>query len=147
MAPEDCWRGGLAKGVPRTLTEHRLLADGNPRPLCTIPFNVSMSNAKAGTFDRAHEPVFVYLADARMKAGIRIRLFIEGTPWAEMKARPFHDGKSITKGDLAMSIATELEKMLTTNKREDTGEWFFVDLVQECQESFRPTFRPLSGGA
>ena len=113
--------GGLAKEVPRPLA--------NPRPLCTIPFNVSMSKAKTGTFDGAHQPVFVYLA-ARLKTKIRIRFQvsisyadcvilpsshrpqIEGTLWDEMEERPFHDGKSITKGDLAMSIARKLEKAL-----------------------------------
>ncbi len=31
-----------------------------------------------------------------------------------MKERPFREGKTITKGDLAMSIATVLEKMLVS---------------------------------
>ena len=111
----------LAKDVPRPLA--------NPKPLCTIPFNVSMSEAKTGTFDGAHQPVFVYLA-VKLKAKIRIRFQasisyadrsvlhssqesqIEGTLWDEMEERPFHDGKSITKGDLAMSIARKLEKAL-----------------------------------
>ena len=29
--------------------------------------------------------------------------------WGELKAQPLQDGKSITKGDLAMEIATKLE--------------------------------------
>ena len=111
----------LAKDIPRPLA--------NPKPLCTIPFNVSMSEAKTGTFDGAHQPVFVYLA-AKLKPKIRIRFQvsisyadcvilpsshrpqIEGTLWDETEERPFHDGKSITKGDLAMSIARKLEKFV-----------------------------------
>lgn len=66
---------GLTNGVSWTLTKYRL-TDGNPKPLCMIPFGVSMSDVKAGKFSRAHEPVFVYLPDGKMLSGIRIRLLV-----------------------------------------------------------------------
>ncbi|PIL26951.1 hypothetical protein GSI_10089 [Ganoderma sinense ZZ0214-1] len=106
-ASEIDWLGGSVKGVPRPLAP-------NPKPLCMIPFDVLMSDARTGKFQRAHEPVFVYLAVAIPTAEIRIRLIIEGTPQTEMKARRFQNGKPITKGDLAMSIADEVDKVFVS---------------------------------
>ena len=59
----------------RSMWSERRRVGDNPKPLCMIPFNVSISNARTGNFKSADHPVFVYWVDKQIDE-FRIRLIV-----------------------------------------------------------------------
>ncbi|TBU54502.1 hypothetical protein BD310DRAFT_987613 [Dichomitus squalens] len=87
------------------------------RDLCSITFNVALSQANEGNFRGADLPAFVYLACQALPEDLHIHVHLVGLRSSDLRQGVLLGGGCVTKGDLARRIAMEVTAILDTIKR------------------------------